>query len=38
MEGGIAAMPVNLLEHADHALTQFARGAVAADAPLSTLR
>ena len=38
MEGSIAAVPVNLLEHADHALTQFARGAVAADAPLSTLR
>ena len=32
MEGGIAAMPVNLLEHADHALTQFTRGAVTADA------
>jgi hypothetical protein len=32
MEGGIAAMPANLLEHADHALTQFTRCAVTADA------
>ena len=32
MEGGIAAMPVNLLEHPDHALTQFTRRAVTADA------
>jgi hypothetical protein len=32
MEGGVAAMLANLLEHADHALTQFTRGAVTADA------
>jgi hypothetical protein len=32
MEGGIAAVPVNLLEDADHALTQFTRSAVTGDA------
>jgi hypothetical protein len=32
MEGGIAAMPVNLFEHAGRALTQFTRCAVTADA------
>jgi hypothetical protein len=32
MEGGIAAVPMNFLQYADHTLTQFARCAVTADA------
>jgi hypothetical protein len=31
MEGGIAAMPANFIEHADHALTQFTCCAVTSD-------